>query len=140
MSSERNIKWRDRHIVYQRDGYKCINCGDNYDLTVDHIIPYSKGGKCDISNYQTLCFRCNLRKRDKSMQEFNYDNCKVNIVDTYGMPEDVYIKCLEVGEEILGLNFNTEKKGMKLFNKVVDMCNRDWGYELKAKEAQNGRA
>lgn len=31
-------------------------------MTKDHIIPKSKDGKDDISNYQTMCYKCNLEK------------------------------------------------------------------------------
>jgi len=44
------------------------------------------------------------------MQEFIYDETKADLANTYGMPEDVYLMCLEVGEQILGLNFTAEKK------------------------------
>lgn len=32
-------------------------------MTKDHVIPKSKGGANDISNYQTMCKRCNEAKR-----------------------------------------------------------------------------
>lgn len=48
----------------------CIVCGAREDLSVDHIIPQSKGGPDHESNYQTLCMRCNRLKGAKSMEEF----------------------------------------------------------------------
>lgn len=49
--------------VFRRDGLVCKNCGSNQRLTVDHIIPESKGGSDDPENLQTLCSPCNSRKR-----------------------------------------------------------------------------
>lgn len=48
--------------IKERDGHKCVKCGSTDDLTIDHIIPLSRGGKDEAINLQTLCFKCNLRK------------------------------------------------------------------------------
>jgi hypothetical protein len=40
----------------------CILCGSKSNLTVDHIIAYSRGGAHDISNFQCLCAKCNREK------------------------------------------------------------------------------
>ena len=48
--------------VFARNGYACIACGSQDDLTVDHIVPWSKGGTNDMDNLQTLCRSCNSRK------------------------------------------------------------------------------
>jgi hypothetical protein len=53
-----------KKAVFKRDGYICLCCGATEDLTVDHIVPISKGGNNKASNLQTLCFNCNLRKGD----------------------------------------------------------------------------
>lgn len=51
--------------LIQRDGYKCTICGTIEDLTVDHLIPLSKGGSDDISNLRLLCRTHNSMKGDR---------------------------------------------------------------------------
>jgi len=47
---------------------KCLRCGSkNSKLTVDHIVPISKGGSNNITNIQPLCFSCNASKQDKTI-------------------------------------------------------------------------
>lgn len=56
-----------RFSIYQRDRYRCCNCGisERYiQLEIDHIVPISKGGKSVYDNLQTLCHRCNVEKGD----------------------------------------------------------------------------
>lgn len=45
---------------------KCLCCGEIKKLTVDHVIPLSKGGDNDIHNIQPLCKSCNSKKHTKS--------------------------------------------------------------------------
>lgn len=52
-----------RKAVYKRDNYTCQSCGAKEDITIDHIVPRSKGGSNDVNNLQTLCESCNLRKK-----------------------------------------------------------------------------
>lgn len=46
--------------------FKCQHCGTIERITIDHIIPVSKGGSNDISNLQPLCISCNSRKYNKT--------------------------------------------------------------------------
>lgn len=51
--------------IIERDGGKCLACGAQEHLCVDHIVPASRGGSSDPANLQTLCFSCNARKGNK---------------------------------------------------------------------------
>lgn len=51
-----------RRAVYLRDGYRCLRCRIPERLSLDHIIPWSKGGPDTVENLQTLCRPCNSSK------------------------------------------------------------------------------
>lgn len=46
-------------------GNQCLCCGSHESLSVDHVIPLSKGGAHSIENIQPLCGSCNSRKHNK---------------------------------------------------------------------------
>ncbi len=48
--------------VFARDGLKCLRCGTDENLTVDHVVAWSDGGPTTFENLQTLCLSCNVRK------------------------------------------------------------------------------
>lgn len=54
-----------RQSVFDRDGNKCLKCKSTENLTIDHIVPKSRGGSHHIANLQTLCQKCNSKKGDK---------------------------------------------------------------------------
>lgn len=51
-----------RTEVYERDAYRCVTCGGHTALSLDHIIPESKGGPTTSENLQTMCRPCNSSK------------------------------------------------------------------------------
>lgn len=54
-------------------GYRCVYCGlHSNTLTMEHVIPLTKGGRHDASNIVPACKRCNSRKKDKSLLMFLY--------------------------------------------------------------------
>lgn len=59
-----------RKRIYERDGYKCIICGSDEHLSIDHIIPTSKGGTDEDSNLCTMCLRCNRKKANKIEERY----------------------------------------------------------------------
>jgi len=59
-----------RKNVFARDCYICQYCGNkNIQLTIDHIIPASRGGKTDWENCVASCRECNNRKGNKTPRE-----------------------------------------------------------------------
>ncbi len=53
-----------RRAVFARDGWTCQYCGARSNLTVDHVIPRSKGGGSTWDNIVASCAPCNRRKGD----------------------------------------------------------------------------
>ncbi|MGA3019216.1 MAG: HNH endonuclease [Bryobacteraceae bacterium] len=60
-----------RFKVLQRDQFRCKLCGrspateQSCQLHVDHIVPFSKGGKTTFENLQALCLQCNVGKSNR---------------------------------------------------------------------------
>jgi 5-methylcytosine-specific restriction endonuclease McrA len=51
-----------RRAVFARDSWTCQYCGSRSNLTVDHVIPRSKGGSSSWENIVASCAPCNRRK------------------------------------------------------------------------------
>ena len=70
-NTPRSIGLALRYKVLSRDKFRCVICGRspakdaNIELHVDHIYPWSRGGKNTEENLRTLCFDCNLGKGSK---------------------------------------------------------------------------
>ena len=54
-----------RRAVFARDRWTCQYCGSRTSLTVDHVIPRSKGGTSTWDNIVASCAPCNRRKGDQ---------------------------------------------------------------------------
>lgn len=69
--NSRNISLSVRLEVLSRDKFRCVFCGKSpatdigTKLHIDHIEPFSKGGKSTLENLQTLCEECNLGKSNR---------------------------------------------------------------------------
>ena len=60
-----------RAMIYKRDGNKCQYCGSTRSLTIDHVIPRSKGGDDSWENLVVACASCNVKKGDKLLEQLN---------------------------------------------------------------------
>ena len=72
-----------RHNIFKRDGHKCQYCGTYKDLTLDHLIPRSKGGKSSWSNLVTACKKCNTEKGDFSLEKTDLKLQNIPIKPSY---------------------------------------------------------
>lgn len=62
----------NRHRILARDHYRCQYCGKRgtaFDLTLDHILPRSRGGRTVAENLVAACQTCNNRKSDRTPEE-----------------------------------------------------------------------
>src|SRR5690606_22318445 len=58
-----------RKNVMRRDRFRCQYCGSREKLTVDHVLPKSRGGKDTWENLVTACTPCNNRKGNRTPEE-----------------------------------------------------------------------
>ena len=59
-----------RKNILRRDNHKCTYCQRaDLQLTIDHIVPKSKGGDDTWENLVTACVKCNNKKGDRSPEE-----------------------------------------------------------------------
>ena len=59
----------NRQNVFKRDGNLCVYCGVREELTLDHVMPRSRGGKTNWTNLVTACKKCNAKKGDYTPEE-----------------------------------------------------------------------
>jgi 5-methylcytosine-specific restriction endonuclease McrA len=59
-----------RRNLFQRDGHRCQYCGcTGQQLSVDHVVPRSRGGADAWDNVTTACLPCNVRKGNRTPRE-----------------------------------------------------------------------
>ena len=82
----------DEEHIKKMQGYKCISPyhdGNNGPLTVDHIVPITKGGRDDVTNLQAICRSCNAKKRTKT-EDYRSKKLKQKIFRQFDLFEDAY--------------------------------------------------
>ena len=59
-----------RRALFARDGWRCVYCGSGGGrLTLDHVVPRSRGGESVWENVVTACAPCNHRKGSRTLEE-----------------------------------------------------------------------
>ncbi len=85
-----------RRTVLARDHFTCQYCGaqpSRKELTVDHILPRSRGGRTVWENVTTACKRCNGRKGSRTPEEAN-----MRLLSPPGRPRYVALAMIEGSE------------------------------------------
>lgn len=71
--SKINSKKPSRTLIMKRDGFTCQYCGADRNLTIDHVIPQSRGGKDTWENLVACCYSCNNTKDDRTPEEWGVE-------------------------------------------------------------------
>jgi 5-methylcytosine-specific restriction endonuclease McrA len=58
-----------RFNLFLRDEFTCQYCGSTGEMTFDHVLPRSRGGRTTWENVVASCSPCNLRKGSRSVKE-----------------------------------------------------------------------
>jgi len=72
--------------IYARDKFTCQFCGqrfDTEDLTFDHVLPRSRGGKTSWENIVTCCVSCNTEKADRTPEQAKMKLLRKPVKPTY---------------------------------------------------------
>ena len=82
-SPRTNIPRPIARAVLTRDAFQCVYCGEQSSqqeeagkrprLSIDHMIPESRGGACNMANLVTCCRACNNEKNDRTPTEFGLE-------------------------------------------------------------------
>lgn len=94
--SSRTVNRRLRFTVLSRDEFTCQYCGrkpPEVRLEIDHIIPWSKGGKTEQGNLRTACEDCNSGKRDRTEGCGMLHPCELSEEYFAGLGEYEFIFC-----------------------------------------------
>src|ERR1700687_1066713 len=79
-----------RYAVFERDGFTCQFCNQTFvpmELTIDHLVPLSKGGLDETTNYVTSCGPCNEAKAALPLAEFSKTiNVSIEALPVHGDP------------------------------------------------------
>ena len=76
-----------RFNVFLRDKFSCQYCGSKNELTFDHLLPRSKGGKTNWENVVTACSSCNVQKGGRLLK---ISGMKLMIVPFAPTTEDLH--------------------------------------------------
>jgi len=98
----------NRINIFRRDGGKCQYCGEQFtrqDLTIDHVIPRSLGGKSIWENVACCCVDCNRKKGGRTP-----DQARLKLLNKPKKPvwdpfSNIYIKTVRYKEWEPFLNF-----------------------------------
>lgn len=69
--TKKQLPYKKRKRILERDAYRCRYCGGHKDLCVDHVVPESQGGSDDDENLVCACRSCNSSKGARTPEQAN---------------------------------------------------------------------
>lgn len=82
-----NFGITDKKELFEKFNNKCFKCGNPNSLTIDHHVPFSRGGILTFSNCVLLCKSCNSKKNAKMPKDF-YTDKELEKLDKMGISEN----------------------------------------------------
>ena len=127
---------KDKIYIFTRDNKKCFYCGKSLkyrQITLDHYLPLSKGGKNEVFNLVTCCRKCNKIKADIVPENFMETLLNLFIKAVYDgkiIGKDIALdnkilkhKLIEVERiEIMSDSFIFQSKTMRFYIKNGFVC------------------
>jgi hypothetical protein len=107
-----------RQRIFARDEFKCKKCGSTERLSIDHIIPRSKGGTNEDSNLQTLCVYCNSSKGN----DLPFTSHEITRQETDKQVENNADSLIPITESLL---LNPSNESIKLSGDMSSVDNSD---------------
>lgn len=98
-----------RRNIYLRDGYKCQYCMQRFppiDLSLDHVVPRSRGGKLTWLNTVTACKGCNFKKGHLSVDEISRIGMKLRNLPKIPTSQELQAKSRLVRRTVLHPHWN----------------------------------
>ena len=98
----------NRINIFRRDNSDCQYCGKRFpkqELTIDHVIPKSQGGKSVWDNVVCCCGKCNRKKGGKTPEQANMKLLNKPVKPKWGPFSNVFIKAVRYKEWEPFLNF-----------------------------------
>lgn len=74
LATQRTVPTLTNTQLFRRDGFMCMYCGNHFsarELTRDHVLPVSRGGKDRWENVVSACRPCNHRKGNWTLDELD---------------------------------------------------------------------
>lgn len=77
IKGRKSIKEKTKRKIFSKTGMRCARCGfplyyNSPKSTIDHIVPLSRGGVNNITNFIGLCEKCNTKKGDRIVLPSSY--------------------------------------------------------------------
>ncbi len=98
----------NRINIFRRDGGVCQYCGDKFprsDLTIDHVVPRSLGGKSIWENVVCSCGDCNRKKGGRTPEDARMKLINRPKKPNWDLFSNIYVKAIRYKEWEPFLNF-----------------------------------
>ena len=114
---ERYVSKETRVLIINRDNQKCRYCGrsrdDGIKLTVDHIIPFSRGGTDDLGNLWTLCSDCNQGKDNMILKRPTKE------ISSVGMPVPIDYSINQVVQALQHYKRSIKQNHLSVYQAII---------------------